>query len=130
MWIEDNILFLKYEHGIVLNKEIALSLVKERIRITDQKTYPVFIDIRDMKYTTREAREELSKGDGIKYVSASAFLINSEIIRILGDYFIRFNKPAIPVKLFTNEQKALQWLKQYTNKENPSRLGGRSLYVY
>ena len=120
-WIENGILYLIYQQEAVVDKEAAIYLIKERHKMTNKVSYPMFVDLRGMKYITRDAREELKKGDGIKYVTAGAFLINNTIIRILSDYFIKFDKPPIPIKLFTDQEKALQWLQQFKNRENLPR---------
>ena len=106
MWIEGGILWGIYQQGIVVTKEVAVSQIKERIRITNEVTYPIFIDLRGVKYFTKEAREELKKGDGIKYISAGGFLINSVILRIFGDYFIKLEKPTVPVKIIYRTEES------------------------
>ncbi|MBL4593591.1 MAG: hypothetical protein JKX68_07230, partial [Flavobacteriales bacterium] len=32
---------------------------------------------------------------------------------IIGNFFIKFNKPAVPTKLFKSEEKALAWLETH-----------------
>ncbi|HTF02478.1 MAG TPA: hypothetical protein VK826_00570 [Bacteroidia bacterium] len=41
---------------------------------------------------------------------AEAILVTSLAIRLIGNFFVRFYKPNIPIKLFDNEADALNWL--------------------
>jgi hypothetical protein len=41
---------------------------------------------------------------------AFAILIDSSVSRVVGNFFLGINKPAVPTKLFTNEKEAVKWL--------------------
>jgi hypothetical protein len=113
MWIEDGIIQCLFSSGLVITEEIATSIVRERIRISEGGTYPGLIDTTPMRYITQEARAYLAKGDGIRCLSAGAFLINSKVQAIFVNFFLMINKPAIPAKLFTDRKKAIFWLQQF-----------------
>jgi len=115
MWIEDGIFYVVHAEGNVITKDIAISQVYERFKLTEGITYPMFIDSRGLKYVTKDAREYLNKGDGVKYINAGAFLINSSVQEIIGNYFLKFTRPPIPARLFTRQEKALLWLQQFKN---------------
>ena len=113
MWIKDGILYCVYKPGLEVNLKIAEICVKERIKLSNGNTYPMFGDISHIKKTDREAREYLSKGDGIRFLSAGAFLIKTQVEKYTGNFWMRINKPPLPVKLFTVESEAIEWLKNY-----------------
>ena len=122
MWVEDGIFYIVHAEGNVITKEIAISHVQERLKLTEGITYPMFIDSRGVKYVTKEAREYLNKGDGVKYISAGAFFINSSVSKIIGNYYLKFTRPPIPARLFTDHDKALQWLQRFKQKSNSTIL--------
>jgi len=48
---------------------------------------------------------------------ATAFVTNSIANKLIGNFFINFNKPASPTKMFSSEADALAWLKLILSKE-------------
>jgi hypothetical protein len=77
------------------------------------KKYPLLIDSRNIKSITKEARDHFSIQQRKTSITAFAVLIDSPLSRIIGNFFMGLNKLTVPAKLFTQEQEALDWLKQY-----------------
>ena len=117
MWIEDGIIQYIFSPGIIITEEVAINIVRDRIRISKGHTYPSLIDTTQMQYITKEAREYLSKGDGIRYLNSGAFLVKSKVQVIFVNFFLMINKPALPSKLFTNNEEAINWLQQFKNRD-------------
>jgi len=71
-------------------------------------------DLRQMKKTNQEVREALSSG---KIVAVGAAVImGSGLSKIIGNLFLKFSKPAITTRIFTDEKKAIVWLKEQVIK--------------
>jgi hypothetical protein len=104
--------------------EVTLENVTEVSRhlkkLSKGKKVPVFTDMRGLKSMTREARLFLSGEDAAQVTSAAALLIGSPLSKVIGNFFMGINKPPYPTKLFTSEEKALQWLKGFIE---PARSG-------
>lgn len=66
-------------------------------------------DISLLKSTKREARDYLAKN---AIAAGAAILTNSPISKMVGNLFLKFNKPEFPTKLFTDREKALAWIKE------------------
>ena len=66
-------------------------------------------DISLLKSTKRDARDYLAKN---AIAAGAAILTNSPISKIVGNLFLKFNKPDFPSKLFTDKEKALAWLRE------------------
>ncbi len=111
-WKEKGILCCKYAEDTHIDLEIAKHCVQERINFSDQASYPCFVDMRNVKSASKQAREYLA-GEGAKYVKAGALLIGSALTKTIGNIFLSVNKPPVPTKLFTDETEAKEWLKQY-----------------
>lgn len=96
--------------------EIEVEDIKEIIRVLDiailQKPYCILIDARCSGNATREARAYASK-HSTKKNEAEAILINSIPMRLLVNSYIQFNKPSVPTRMFTSEEKAIKWLKSF-----------------
>lgn len=42
-----------------------------------------------------------------------ALLIGSPVSRMIGNFFLGINRLRVPVRLFSDEAEALEWLKRY-----------------
>lgn len=58
-----------------------------------------------------EARRKMGGPKYTAYSRAEAFVIHSLAQRILGNYYLKFDRPVVPTKLFTDYNKAMAWLK-------------------
>lgn len=59
---------------------------------------------------SRETREYYSNNKSMQITRAHAVVVNDLHTRLLVNFFIRFDKPVIPVRLFTSFEKAIDWL--------------------
>ena len=123
VWAEEGILNFVYKISR-LDMNFAKKSVEVRKNLSFGQSYPMFIDISEIKSTSKEAREYLSKGIAIENISAAALLAGSVLSKLLGTFFLTFNKPPIPLRIFTDRTEAIKWLKKYVEDigENPQQL--------
>lgn len=74
---------------------------------------PLLVNMVAQKSITKEAREYYSGDDVANYSEATALIVGSPVSRVLGEVFIRLKKTNLPVKLFTSELDAIEWLKGF-----------------
>ena len=84
--------------------------------LSDGKIYPMLVNLKEIKSITKEARDHFSMKNRAPGVSAIGLLIKSPASTIIGNFFLGLNKSKVPVKLFTSEDKAIAWLKQFSKK--------------
>lgn len=48
--------------------------------------------------------------EGQRYTTADALVVKSLSQKILANFYLKFNKPAKPTRIFTNEAEAIAWL--------------------
>jgi hypothetical protein len=70
----------------------------------------VLVDYRGVRWQTREAREHFVSEDAARATSAVALLVGSPVSRVLGNFFMRFEKHRFPTSLFSDEEAAVRWL--------------------
>jgi hypothetical protein len=99
----------------IVDLKIAKASVTHRLQQYNDKDYPLFINIKAVKHITKDARDYLASKEGCHKVASCAIIINSNVTRVLANYFIMINKPLVPTKVFTNEEGAKQWLSDYIN---------------
>jgi hypothetical protein len=113
LWLEDGIVRYRYHQGIIIDMDMAEKLVYCRLKMTAGKTYPGFVDAREVVYAYNGAKKYLASDIGFTGTSAVAILVKSHVQRVIANTFIRLKPAKIPVKLFTEEEKALKWLEAY-----------------
>lgn len=110
MWIEDDIVYVKFLTSHYTEKMVDEG-IKGRLSITKGKEYLMFSDICKVKGSTREARQRMSGRDGGKGIIAVAIISKSKIQEVMYNFFNVIYKAPAPAKMFTDEKKALEWLK-------------------
>ena len=113
MWKrEDGILQLQN----ILREEHTEQHARENIAamtlLAGNALFPALIDIRNSVSISQKARQYYSGDETKKKFTAAALLVSSGVSMIIGNFFLGLNKPSFPVKVFLNEDKAVNWLKK------------------
>ena len=82
-------------------------------KLAKGKRHPVLVDLRNIKSVDHQARKYLAGDVATKLTKASAVLVGSPVSRVIGNFFIGLNKPPYPIKLFTSEPEAMEWLRRF-----------------
>ena len=69
-----------------------------------------FVDSRNSWTITIEAKKFSEKADSAKRTIARAILVSNKTDAVLKNFLMKFNQPDIPSKLFTESEKAMEWL--------------------
>lgn len=101
-------------------KEHTLKDAKENsqagLKLSDKKCLPTIIDIREIKFISRDARIYYAGVENSIVVSACAMLIDNSLSKVIGNFFIGLNKTGFSFKLFMSEEKSMKWLKKFQNE--------------
>jgi len=117
VWMgEDGIVREIFAAGAQITLDDMKEIVAIQIEYAKEGKKPVFADMSKVRSATREARVFSSGDDSIRSVSTLALLVGTPLSKVLGNFFIGLNKPSYPTKLFTSEEKAIEWLKGFVNK--------------
>ena len=109
---EEGILYCEFADNLEVTLEVAKVCVAARIGFSKEKSYPALIYMKGIKSVTKEAREYMAK-EGVQLLTAGALVISSPLSKVIGNLFLRINKPPIPTQIFTNEKEAKKWLKKH-----------------
>lgn len=99
-------------HGLEEAKENLEAIPTER-----HKRRPVLVDIRHVAAVNQEARD-LYRNPEANDIIALALLIESPLSRVIGNIFVGLSKMHVPVRLFTSEAPAVEWLKGLRDDPN------------
>ncbi len=118
IWIDDDSI-LHFE--ILPEADVILADAQENIaicaRLKRTERACLMIDLRAIKSITREARTYFAGNEAGELAEACAILIGSAGSRVIGNFFLGLNKPTFPTRLFSSEDKALAWLKEFPAKK-------------
>ncbi len=89
---------------------------QERVRdIVSKAQTRVLIDMTAIPEISKEARDYFANERTSSIQRATALLISSPVSRVIGNFFMGLNKPISPTRLFTDPQKAIQWLHTFSH---------------
>ncbi len=116
VWLEDGIIRQTLKPQVEVKLAEMKEIVAARKKAGQNKKRPYFNDISNIKSINREARNYGTSEEVAKTISAMALFVKTPLSSMIGNFFLGLNKPPYPTKLFTNEKKALEWLKGFLSK--------------
>ncbi len=110
-WMEDGILvsLSKSPMRTVENIKANVELVK---RITNNKRVPLLIYLANSPVPDKETRK-FSTEQLPNVYSAMAMISKPGLAKFIMNILFQLQQPPIPMKNFSNEEEAKEWLKQY-----------------
>ncbi len=113
--IKDGIVYIERLVRVQYIVENLKRNIAERIEYTEGFSYPVIIFGQELMSMDKTSREYLA-GEGAKNTLSRAFLVEKEQGKLQLNFFIETNKQAVPTKIFSNLESAIEWSKQYKAK--------------
>lgn len=112
--LEDNIIRVQYKPNLHITLEDAEQIVSERLNHYRNVEAPVLIRNAKIRSIDKSAREYLfDEEKGLKNVKAVAIVYASVVSKLLATFLFHRHTPAVPHRMFTDEQKAISWLQNY-----------------
>ena len=96
--------FESYEHS-VQNGEVLLKLKG------DDPPMPLLVDFARASGQSMESRKYYAE-KSVQWCSKAALLVRSPVSRVIGNIYMGLNKPIVPTRMFTDEEKAMEWLRE------------------
>lgn len=85
--------------------------IKEmNLRLCEGKPYALLVDPRAGSSITDEARALLASKEMGGLNLAKAILIYNQRQKLIGNIYLKINKPFVKTRMFTDREKALKWL--------------------
>ena len=114
IWMgEDNIIRIFYFQNVDITLQDAKEILEISMKLNRGKQYPMLIDARQVKSISPKARKYNSGQEASTVYTVAAVLIGSPVSRMIANFVLKFNKPLMPTKLFTDENQAIVWLKGF-----------------
>ena len=109
----DDIVHFYIKTNVTLSGTDAREMVNATGEIGGNKKYLILITSGKYGMADEDARVYAASPDGNKYTIAGAIVVKSLAQKILGNAYIKLNKPTTPTSLFNDEEKAIEWLKTF-----------------
>lgn len=117
--LEKDILFVYYKPNSIITLDAAKKVVEDRLDFANNTPKYVIAEVSNIKNSSKEAREFLSKKDGgLKGILAGAFVSDKVYSYFILNLFLKLISPSIPAKYFMDEQSALRWVSELKNSKS------------
>ena len=115
LWFNEGILYSTPKDGIppqLSDEEIKTEMDKFR-KITDNKKVCMVAEANPKSKPARKEQRDYIASELASVTKAMALVTSSPVSRIIANLFFGFKPPTYPVKMFTNEKEATDWIRQY-----------------
>ena len=106
---EDGIMNTVFEDNLLITMEDASSALNWVESLGDEK----YLNLFEGGYNTdfdAFVREYASSAEENKYTMADAIVTSTLSLNMVAKFYIQFNKPHMPTKVFKSRDAAIQWL--------------------
>ena len=111
VWIEEDILFVRYKQGVILSGDVAQKVFKCAVELTEGKPYPLLIDMSGVVRMEKEARDFFAR-ERRKIVLKTAFLATTRVSKAICEFYASVNIIKDTTQVFPDVKQAVQYLKQ------------------
>ena len=110
------IMIQRVEKGAYLDIEDSREWIEAVYELFGGEPVYFLSDMRDLKGQSKDSRRISGDKDPRLNIYGAAGLISNGTSKMLGNFILSLNNLSHPVKLFTSEQKALDWLIELKKK--------------
>jgi len=112
---KDGIMQLLFKPGFSGDVENAKNMIFTFKKISPDKKVLALVIYQDDNTFTKETREFIASAEVSETVAADALVIKGLALRIIGNGYLRINRPNRPTRIFNSVESALKWLEQFLN---------------
>ena len=108
----NGIISLAYKPKTTLDLMAAQNSVAMRLQLQADKSYPVFLDMSGVTDSDKAGRDYLAQY-GFVLTKAIAILVKTGVSSVITSFYLKRYTAEIPVKVFTEKVKALEFLSTF-----------------
>ena len=91
----------------------AVLIVEAMGKLGNQKKYPVLIDAGEFSSVDKETRIFAASIESNNYTMADAIAYCNLAQQLMAQFYLKYNKPTVPTKVFADRDEAMTWLKTF-----------------
>lgn len=109
----DGIMYVRISSEEEESVELAKKMVEKMGEMVNYKQVPLLARHEDFAIPGKANRDYWAKKESCPYSKADAFMMGSAVIKLIANFYLKFNKPERPTKMFIHENEAIKWLKTF-----------------
>ena len=109
----DGIVYVKYYENQTIDVGVQMRMLEVFNEITQKKLTPFIFEADEGVIVTKEARDNGIAIEELTPCKATAVVVSSIGYSMIANFYLKFNKPKRPFKVFSNVEDAQEWLKGY-----------------
>lgn len=109
----DNIVHVTFKEGLTMDIPKQMTLMHRYNEICEGKKLPFLFDAEDHVSITKEARDNAFLIEDLAPIKASAVIASNLAYKLIAEFYVKFNKPKAPMKIFRKHADAIEWLKNF-----------------
>ncbi len=109
----DGIIQVTFKEGIELNVDLQERMMVVYLQLCGNSKRPFLFNAFNDIDITREARDHSAVLEKIYPGSATAVIADTVAYKLIANFYLKFNKPRTPYKVFNNIVSAEVWLKTF-----------------
>ncbi len=109
---EDKILLINYTQKLIVDADLVQKVVDKAMELVGDEKFKLIIDVRNVIYLTKQARELTATLQKDRILAFSPVL-KDNIHKELFNLFLNFSKPSYPTKAFLTVEQAMKWMKSF-----------------
>ncbi len=110
---EEGIMRFDIDHVDEITRENLDEQFEAVKKLGEGKAFCNLVILEKFVQVGEDARKYAAGEENNIYTIADAFVTDSFALKIVGNFYIRYDKPLRPTRLFTNEEEALTWLRTF-----------------
>ncbi|MES2133514.1 MAG: hypothetical protein V4506_14290 [Bacteroidota bacterium] len=109
----DHIVQLEFENGFSGQIEDGKNMVETIKKVKGPDKCLLLVIYKEDNTFSKENREYIASKEVSEVIKADALVIKGLALRIIGNGYLRINKPGRPTRLFNSRAEAITWLQQF-----------------
>jgi hypothetical protein len=109
----DGIVHVMLKDHMVLDIELQMRMLEAYKVVTSEVLTPFIFEAGEGINITKEARDNAIIIEEISPCKAMAVIVNNIAYAMIGNFYLKFNKPKRPYKVFRKREDGLEWLQQF-----------------
>lgn len=107
----NDIVYVTFKDDCNLDIPLQMRLLDYYREITDGKLMHFMFFAAENVSLSKEARDNAVKIEDQSMLGATAVVVNTLPYKLIANFYLKFNKPKRPYKVFSKEEDAIKWLK-------------------
>lgn len=116
MWMDDDVLIHRIDQ-VVVSEDAARGVHEAVKRLTGGTAVPAVVDLREVGYASRDARDMFAAPPEGANESATALVVRSRASQVMASLFMKFSRPDRPVKVFHSDEPAIEWARSFVESD-------------